>query len=380
MNRLVLLNPGPVSLTERVRQASISVDLCHREPEFAELTLEILGRIERVYPDFEESHDAVLLTGSGTCAVESMISSLVDRDANALVLCNGGYGERIAKMLDVCGRKHSTMVWGWEEPLDIGELVQRLARESEITHVVAVHHETTTGRLNDIEAVGHVCREHGVRLLLDAVSSFGGEEIRGDWGITALAGTANKCLHGTPGACFVLVDRGVLTRGNSASASVYLDIHRYHETQRHGLSPFTPAVPALLALREALHELEDHGGWHQRRDVYRKRSMAVRSHLETLGISGLIPWAENSSMLSSFGLPDAGSYQTIHDQLKELGFVIYAGQGDLASRIFRIATMGNISGEAMHRLLSAFDEVFAGGRSSPSRRPPSSWRLDEVAG
>jgi 2-aminoethylphosphonate-pyruvate transaminase len=198
MNRSILLNPGPVTLSERVRGAMQQPDLCHREPEFAALQAEIRERLAAVYPHDDLS--AVLLTGSGTCAVEAMLATLVPRDGLALVVANGVYGERMAAMLAVRGRPHELIAAGWAEPLPLEAVAQRLAAGPPVSHVVTVHHETTTGRLNDLPPLAAICRQYGVPLLLDAVSSFGAEALDLDgWGVEACAATANKCLQGVPG-------------------------------------------------------------------------------------------------------------------------------------------------------------------------------------
>ena len=171
-----LLNPSPVTLTDRVRGALQQLDLCHREKAFAELQLDIRQRLEAIYP--AEGYVAILLTGSGTAAVEAMVGSVVPRDGHALVVANGVYGDRMAQMLGAQGKRHHILATDWLQGIDLAAVDARLAADPTITHVLAVHHETTTGRLNDLDALGAVCRRHGRPLLLDAVSSFGAEPIR----------------------------------------------------------------------------------------------------------------------------------------------------------------------------------------------------------
>src|SRR5262249_20220730 len=133
------------------------------------------------------------------------------------------------------GKDHDTVRSDWTAPLDLAAVERKLESDSRLTHVLAVHHETTTGRLNDVAALGALCRQRGVALLLDAVSSFGGEPIDfREWNLEACASTANKCLHGVPGICFVLVRRGALEGRPSGACSVYLDLHRNYQEQRKG--------------------------------------------------------------------------------------------------------------------------------------------------
>lgn len=354
----ILLNPGPVTLTERVRGAMTRDDWCHREIEFAELTKEILSSLEAVYPTGSGMR-AVLLTGSGTGAVEAMLATLAPPDARTLVAENGVYGERMAAMLRAHGREVVSVSSPWENGIDLDEIARRLAQDGAIRTVVAVHHETTTGRLNDIAGLAEVCREHDCRILLDAVSSFGAEVLDFDeWPIAAAAATGNKCLHGAPGQSFVLVREDVLEAVDWDVGSVYLDLRRYAEPQGgDGFSPFTQAVHVAFALREALHELEDRGGQPARLERYRAVADHVRETLAGLGVGTLLPDASCSAVLRAYRLPAGLDYDSLHDGLKARGFVIYAGQGRLRSGVFRVAHMGEIRDDDLERLSRAFEDV-----------------------
>ena len=260
--RNILLNPGPVTLTERVRNALIRDDWCHREPEFAELTREINAELVRIYAGMESDFSAVMMTGSGTSAVEAMLASFAPDSGGTLVLANGVYGERMANMLAAHRKPYHLSQVQWTAPVDVDAAARVLDEHPQITHVTTVHHETTTGRLNDLDAIGALCKTRDLPLLLDGVSSFGAEAIDAEaWNLAAVAGTANKCLHGAPGVSFV-VARNTLWSGAAADAgSVYLNLHAYYTGQHgDGYSPFTQAVPAAFALREALACLpRDHG-------------------------------------------------------------------------------------------------------------------------
>ncbi|MEN8216972.1 MAG: 2-aminoethylphosphonate aminotransferase [Pseudomonadota bacterium] len=355
MNQTILLNPGPVTLTERVRQAMQREDLCHREPEFAELALDIKARLAKIYPEAAKDYEAILLTGSGTCAVEAMLSTFVPQDGKALVVTNGVYGERMAKMVTTHGKKIEVVTSLWHEPMNLTEVENRLIEDSSITHVIAVHHETTTGRLNDVAKLGKICKHKNVALLLDCVSSFGAEAIEFDsWNLEACAATANKCLHGVPGISFVLVKRSVFDSRPSAAASLYLDLYPYYKEQQQGYSPFTQAVHVSYAFHEALIELEEMGGWTARHRHYSILSQKIR---QGLGIETFLDEQDYSVVLTSFNLPSNTTYKQLHQFLKKNGFVIYAGQGGLKSSIFRIANMGNIQSDDIERLLNCFHQL-----------------------
>jgi len=352
-----LLNPGPVTLTARVRAALARPDMCHREAEFADMCSRILSKLGAVYPASQAGYTPVLLTSSGTGAVEAMLSVVPRREhakgTRTLVVANGVYGERAAAMLAAQGKEHDVVSSPWTRPMDLAKVDELLAKGG-YAHVFAVHHETTTGRLNDLPALGALCKRHGVKLLLDAVSSFAGEDIRFDeWNLEACAGTANKCLHGVPGIAFVLVAHEVFTARETGATSVYLDLFRYRREQTKGFSPFTQAVHALFALDEALDELAALGGWETRHQKYVALTRQVREGLFALGIQPFLEDADSTgATLSSYRLPRGLTYEALHDHLKRKGFVIYAGQGPFSGEMFRVAVMGDVDATDMTRLLA----------------------------
>jgi 2-aminoethylphosphonate-pyruvate transaminase len=221
-------------------------------------------------------------------------------------------------------------------------------------YVLAVHHETTTGRLNDVAALGALCKKHDVPMLLDAVSSFAGEDIRFDeWNLEALAATANKCVHGAPGVSFVLVREDALKRPSGAT-SVYLDLYKHAADQAKGSTPFTLPTHVTAAFDVALDELADSGGWKARHALYTQRSNRVRSALKELGVTVLLDREDvYGATLTSFRLPEGKSYDALHAGLKKAGFVIYAGQGKFDGAIFRIAVMGELAEADIDRLVGA---------------------------
>jgi len=349
----ILLNPGPVTLSDRVRRALLREDACHREPDFAELMLDIKRRLVRVYPAAEGGFEAIALTGSGTCAVEAMIASLAPRESKTLVLANGVYGERITAMLKAHGRPLAEVRSDWTAAMDLKQAGEQLTADPAITHIVAVHNETTTGRLNDIDALLALAARHNRQVMLDAVSSFGAEAI--DFAhpnLLAVASTGNKCLHGIVGIAFVMVRRSALTSGKSQSDSLYLDLLAYHHAQQTGFSPFTQATHACFALAEALAELEEAGGWQARRMRYLQLADSIRAVLQKLGAALYLPADTYSSMISSFHLPRGWTYERLHDELRAAGFVIYAGQGGLSKAMFRVCNMGDIQDGDLERLLA----------------------------
>ena len=295
-----LLNPGPVSLTERVRGALSRPDMCHREPKFGDLQDRVRDGLLNVYPEACKDFEAVLIMGSGTAAIEGMVGTLVPRSGRALVVAKGVYGDRMAAMLKAQGKAHEVLASAWDTPMDLEGVERALSANQGITHILAVHHETTSGRLNDLEGLGRLCKAHGKRLLVDAVSSFGGEWIDFDgWPVDGVAATANKCLHGVPGISLVLARRAAL-EAPSGATSVYLDLTKHWAAQKDRTVAFTPAVHVVNALDEALAELAAEGGWQARNQHYGELAGMVRQGLTEQGVEPLLADAVCSVVLRSF--------------------------------------------------------------------------------
>ena len=353
----ILFNPGPVNLSERVRQAMLRPDLCHREQEFAALSATIQRNLLKVYSLPENEWAAILITGSGTAAMEAMLTSCVPENGKMLILENGVYGERLTKIADTHGLRYTRLHHQWQQAIDLQKLEASLERDKALTQIAVVHHETTTGRLNDIAAIAEICKVYKRSLLLDAISSFGAEDLQfQNWPITACAATANKCLHAVPGVSFVICKRSELKKVGKPR-TLYLNLANYLQNQEAGTTPFTQSIPAFYALCEALKELQDEGGWEQRRKNYQNRINLVREGLSRLGIEPFIQKEDCSCVLQSFRLPRQVSYAHLHDALKQKGFIIYAGQGALAKSLFRISCMGAIRKEHIQALIQAIAQI-----------------------
>lgn len=354
-----LLNPGPVLLSERVRRSLLQPDLCHRESDFYDLQDEARSRLLATHDLDPGEWAAVLMTASGTAAVESMLAALVPANGRVLVVENGVYGERMAQ---ICARyhiAHARVVGDWMQAPDLAAVASALDAvdgAAAFTHLAVVHHETTTGRLNDLSALSALCRQRGLNLLVDGVSSFGAEVLDfADDTLAAVAATANKCLHGVPGASFVIVRRAALAQ--AAARTYYLDLGRLAQLQDQRNTPFTPAVHAYYALVEALREYAESGGRGARHAHYAALADQVRSGLAGLNIQPVIAPAESSVVLRAYRLPAGMTYARLHDGLKARGFVIYAGQGNLSKTLFRISTMGALTPADMKELIDGCGQL-----------------------
>ncbi len=355
--KTILLNPGPVTLSAGVREAATGIDLCHRETEFFDLQDRLRSGLLNIYGLDHDSWSAIMIGGSGTTAMEAMVTSLVPSHAHVLVIENGVYGERLSRLAAIHGISAKSLNHAWTESWGFDEIAKAL-ESGTFTHVFAVHHETTTGRLNDVRALAKLCEQAGCDLLLDAVSSFGAEQIPfSSPALVACAATANKCLHGITGLCFVICRAEALEAiDEPRTLTLHLPLWAAHQARQS--TPFTPSVNAMLALDQALRELEQQGGWKARQARYRQLAETVADELKGLGIESLLPQGVSSCVLRAYLLPEGITYDEFHADLGQHGFVIYSGQGSLASSIFRISTMGAIEDEDMERFISALHSIF----------------------
>lgn len=356
---MILLNPGPVNVSERVRQALHRPDICHRESEFTELLHGIQRKLLKAFlPGAEADYVAVVLTGSGTAAVEAAIMSSLPIGKRMLVLNNGVYGERMSAMIGLHRLGTSEFKLDWGTRPDPERLRLALRQHPEVQVVGMVHHETTTGLINPVKEIAEVVDSQNRVFVLDSVSGLGGEaiDIAGPH-IYMVAGTAGKCIQGFPGVSFVFVRKGFVERMKTyPKRSIYLHLTHYIDDQGNGTIPFTPAVQLYYAFDEALNELLEEGVANRQRR-YKKMASVIRQRMNVLGLKVMLAPDLQSNTITSYYLPAGLSYATLHDQLKEQGYVIYAGQGQLEHKIFRVANMGALTEQQIHGFLQAFEQI-----------------------
>lgn len=355
---LVLLNPGPACTTDRVRAALGRGDWCHREPEFSELLASIRTGLTRSL-HVDGSHESVLVTGSGTSAMEMAVISSVRAGKKILVVNNGVYGARLLKIAAANGIESVAVTGEWTVPADTEAVRAALTADPDIDAVAMVFHETTTGLINPVRAVGEIVRQSDALFLVDAISATANEDTDlADIHADVICGTANKGLHGLPGMSFILVSDKAITRlYDVPQRSLYLNAATYLDGQRKGDVPFTPAVQVCFALDEAIKEYEEDGGFAARTAEYRQRAALVRKGFDDLGLRILVEPEYRANAITMLHLPDGVQYEPLHDELKRNGYVIYAGQGSLSKQYFRVATMGHIPMPKLERFVDVLGDA-----------------------
>ncbi len=355
----LLLTPGPLSTTATVRAAMLQ-DSCTWDADYNQGVVEPIRReLVRLAtgPEYESDYSAVLLQGSGSYVVESVLGSAIGVDECLLIINNGAYGARMGEMARCFGLRHHELDCGETTRPEPAAIEAMLVRHPEITHLAMVHCETTTGMLNPLEEVAELCQRRGIRLIVDAMSSFGGIPIdMGRLGIEFLISSANKCIQGVPGFGFVIARRAALAACAGRARSVSLDLHAQWQTmeQQGGKWRFTSPTHTVLAFAQALRELDEEGGIEARHQRYSENQRTLVAGMAALGFAPLLPEQWQSPIITAFYSPAHPDYRfaDFYQRLKAQGFVIYPGKVSQAD-CFRIGNIGDATPERVRDLLAA---------------------------
>lgn len=358
-----LFNPGPVTLSSRVRAGLSWPDVSHRDIDFLEVLSDARAGIGAVYGSAAlDANDTLVFAGSGTTAVEACVLSSAAEGGTTLCLVNGAYGERIRSMLERAGLPHAALVRPWGRPFLVDEVAAAMSATQDVRRVVMVHHETSTGSLNPVGPVSRLCAERGLDLVLDAVSSFGAEELdlADDVGVW-VATSSNKCLESIAGLAVCSVPRASMGSSTSGPVPLTLDLRVHHAAQTSRSVAFTLPPHAVACLVLALDELAAAGGWRARHERYSVLARRVRSGMAGHGVhapaSTTCPAAAS---LTLFELPRPWTYAALQRGLDAHGQVVYPAQGVYAERFFRVATMGVVTDADLDRLVRDTGQVLAG--------------------
>lgn len=354
----VLLNPGPVLTTPRVKAALVNHDMCHRDQDFAQLVRNLRQKLKIVFGG-DERHEVLLITGSGTSAIEASISSTVPHDKKILVLMNGAFGERYREVAQVHQMHLEVLDFGWGNPMDLAAIERTIAADPDIAVVMMAHHETSVGLLNPVSQVGAICRAYDRLLIVDAVSSLAAEDIHvvRDH-IDICLSSANKAMQAIAGVAFVCVnDRAWRVIETVRPRVYYLDLRRYRKyAVEEELTPFTPAVNGFFALDAAVDELLEEGV-QARQETLRKRNRFLREAFRSMGLSFYSETGYESSTLTIVKVPDYISFHELYERMKNYGYIIYGCKGELTDKYFQIANMGDLNDEMLQNFVNTLQFV-----------------------
>ncbi len=355
-----LFTPGPLTTSKRVKQAMLR-DLGSRDDEFIEVIRSIRKRlVEEVAGAGTGDYTTVLMQGSGSFGLEAIVSSTVPRGGKLLVIINGAYGRRIARMAEIMGVATRTLTFAEDETPDPALVESVLMSETDITNVAAVHCETTTGIMNPIKEIGQIVNRTSAEYIVDAMSSFGAVPIDlYECHIDYIISSANKCIEGLPGFCFVIakLERLLETRGRSRSLCLDL-LDQYEGFESDGQFRFTPPVQSLLAFEQALDELKAEGGVEARGARYRKNYETLVAGMFNMGFEQFLLPDVCGYIITSFLFHDAENFvfEEFYSRLANKGYVIYSGKV-LHAECFRIGNIGRIFESDISALLSAMQET-----------------------
>ncbi len=356
----MLFTPGPLTTSVTVKQAMLHdagswhFDFNARIRWIRE-QLQVIAELSLV-----EGWEAVLLQGSGTYGVEAVFATCVPPEGKVCVLVNGAYGERMVLMLEHLHISHTEVRSQENELPDLMLLEQILSNDPAISHVAAVHCETTTGILNPIEEIGRVVKRHRCQFVVDAMSSFGAIPLdMENAGIDFLISSANKCLEGVPGFCFVIARRDMLLANEKTARSLSLNLaEQLRGFDRNGQFRYTPPTHVLLAFEQALKELEKEGGVPARERRYRHNHFVLIEGMKRLGFRPFLPPSVQSCIITAFHCPTDPHFEFggFYQRLSEKGFIIYPGKISRANT-FRIANIGHLFEADIRGLLTAVGET-----------------------
>ncbi len=338
-----LMNPGPVKTTARVKSALVHHDVSHRDVSFSELLVSLTGKLRRIFRGSPE-HTVVMITGSGTAAMECSISSTVPPDRKILIVDNGAFGERLYEIARLHEMNVVHLRYAWGDQVDPADVQRAFDEHPDIAVVAMIHHETSVGLLNPVGEVGAICRRNDALLIVDAVSSLGAEDIdvvRDN--VDICYSSANKCLHAISGAGFVCVSPRVWQKiEHIKPRSYYLDLKRYRKYMDElAQTPFTPAVSAYFALDAACDEiLAD--GISSRRTSYRQLNARLRRGLADLGMVPFTRTGHESHSVVTCAVPTGVTFGELYEGLKARGYIVYGCKDVLAEKFLQVANMGDL--------------------------------------
>lgn len=354
----LLLTPGPLTTSASVKQAMVH-DWGSRDQGFVAINKMVLEKIVEL-AGAQGTHVTVPVQGSGTFAVEAMITTFVPRTGKLLVVMNGAYGQRARKIAEIAGRAVATYETPEDTPPDLAALDALLAGDKAITHVFAVHCETTSGILNPIAELAALVARHGRRLLVDSMSAFGALEIDArKVPYDALAASSNKCLEGVPGLGFVVCRKEALAACKGNATTLVLDLFDQAEGfAKTGQYRFTPPIHVIVALGKAIEEHAAEGGVAGRGKRYRENAKVLIDGMRAMGFRTLLADRLQAPIIVTFHMPTDPRFvfQQFYDGLKDRGYVIYPGKLTVAES-FRMGCIGRLYPEQMKGALAAVREV-----------------------
>lgn len=357
LDRKILLNPGPGTTSLSVKNALVVNDICPREDEFGLLLNEIIDGLLEI-GKAGKNYNVSLFAASGTGAVEAMFTSALGQSQKVLIITNGAYGFRMEAICKAYNLPYETLCEFGDYP-DVGEISKKL-EEGIFTHLAMIHHETSTGMMNPLAEISEVCRNQNVKLMVDAMSSFGGYPIDLETsGIHYLAASSNKCIHGMAGLSFVLFHKSCEAELSENSANFYFDVYaQWQNLTKKGQMRFTPPVQICYAFKRAIEEtLEEtvESRWSR----YQQNWQILYNGLKEMGFEFFLTMEHQSKILMALKLNDQlpKGFDHFHDYLFDRNITVYPGVIP-ETKTFRVAVIGDLAKKDLEYVVNVMREYF----------------------
>jgi len=358
MDKYLLFTPGPVNVAENVRAAICKEDICHREVDFDRLLLSIENKLLKLF-QIKNTTDyrAVVITGPGTAANESLLSSVVG-DKNILILSNGEFGERLYNISSVYNTNTHLLDFSWGESFDLVKFETYL-KQNDIDVVAMVHHETSSGMLNPLEEIGSLCKLNGALFIVDCVSSAGAEVIDMEkCHIAFCSSSSSKAIGSYSGLSFVVGKTEEFEKLKVLPVkTVYLNLYKFYSfIKNHSQTPNTPAVHLFFALEQTLKNILNEGVATRFANI-RRKAQRLRQGMLDLNLKFLLDQKKMSSILTTVHMPTDIEVSVLRQRLREKFIIIYEGKGCFKNKVFQVGNIGELSDDDIQYFLDSLDAI-----------------------
>jgi len=351
----LIMIPGPVPVTPRILRTMSKPMISHRGPEFSNL---YRGIQEKLTDILKTKNDIFILSGSGTCAMEAAIGNVIDECDSVVTVVNGKFGDRL-KLIGNRYGKTIPVEYDWGASIDLEDVESALDRGAKA--VAMVHNETSTGILNPAKEVCKLAKRYDALFILDCITSIGGIDVPiDDFGVDIAISGSQKCLGAPPGLSLISVSERAF-EAICGKVPFYMDLREYKKSSKKGQTPYTPAISLFFALDESLCMIEEEG-INNRILRHEKLAKAMRAAIDALGLvmfPKLNRVSRYSNTVTAVNMPGGITDKQLKEGMRSHGIIIAGGQGHLKEKIFRIGTMGNITGGDLLRTISAIETVLS---------------------
>ncbi len=358
MKQFLLFTPGPVNVASNVRLAICKNDICHRESEFDELLASIEHKLLSLFQiENKARYRAVVITGSGTAANEAILSSVVG-DKHVLIVSNGEFGDRLHAISSIHNKNTSLLEFPWGHNIDL-DLVAAYLQKQKVDVIMMAHHETCSGMLNPLQAIGALAKAHGAFFAVDCVSSAGAEPIDMEaCNIAFCSSSSSKAIGSYAGLSFVVGETEQFEKLKfNPVKSTYLNLATFYSVMKSRCqTPNTPGVPLFYALDQALSNILLEGVANRHATI-RKRANTLRRGMLKLGLKFLIDRKNMCSVLTTVVLPPNFDAGRLRQQLRDRSIIIYEGKGCFKNKVFQVGNIGELSSTDIRFFLSSLAEI-----------------------